>query len=217
MLGRRLFSPREPPEHRGVRQVEQKSRVLQAPAREATRRARRRSLPIGCPSRACLAARRAPGCAACACRRPTSVSLYGARLNAGAKERQRKVREERRPAGALARLVRPRGASSEASRSRSSLTSRCGCAIWRLSRARARGGVAQLVRAPACHAGGRGFKSRLSRQNFHSIEKPRTSSVRRFLRSFKKSARFVLIARSRSARRHGPLDFARFHTAPGEL
>ena len=72
---------------------------------------------------------------------------------------------------------------------RTSLTSRCACAIWRLSRPqRARGGVAQLVRAPACHAGGRGFKSRLSRQNFHSREKPRTSPVRRFLRSFHISA-----------------------------
>ena len=29
------------------------------------------------------------------------------------------------------------------------------------------GGVAQLVRAPACHAGGRGIETRLHRQMYH--------------------------------------------------
>ena len=31
------------------------------------------------------------------------------------------------------------------------------------------GGVAQLVRAPACHAGGRGFEPRLSRHLFKDL------------------------------------------------
>ncbi len=50
------------------------------------------------------------------------------------------------------------------------------CAVVAMPR---RGGVAQLVRAPACHAGGRGFKSRLSRQKINGVTNPSKSSLRR--------------------------------------
>jgi hypothetical protein len=43
-----------------------------------------------------------------------------------------------------------------------------------------RGGVAQLVRAPACHAGGRGFKSRLSRHKIKYLDLQKNLGVPTF-------------------------------------
>jgi hypothetical protein len=45
------------------------------------------------------------------------------------------------------------------------------CGSTRLNCARARGGVAQLVRASACHAEGRGFESRRSRQRYQALSR----------------------------------------------
>ena len=59
-------------------------------------------------------------------------------------------------------------------------------------------GVAQLVRAPACHAGGRGFKSRRSRHYFNEVSTSVSAVLRLFGRRPKTFCRF-LFSQARSS------------------